>query len=99
MTRVAVSPELSAWIADRIAAFPTEAAEQIRWQVPDVTQNKALSLYRGWTQTIGIRADGEIINFPSGQPDGMVHLYEVRDSDPTKADYLDDGYYGPHPAD
>jgi hypothetical protein len=36
---------------------------------------------------------GAIINFPSGQPDGMVHLYEVRETDPTKADYLDDGYY------
>jgi hypothetical protein len=42
---------------------------------------------------------GAIINFPSDQPDGMVHLYEVRKSDPTKADYLDEGYYGPHQAD
>ncbi len=42
---------------------------------------------------------GSIINFPSGQPDGMVHTYEVRKSDPTRADYLGDGYYGPPPAD
>jgi hypothetical protein len=63
LTRVAVSPELSAWIAARIAAFPAKAAEQLRWEAPYVSEAKALPLYLGWFETIGIRADGEIVRW------------------------------------
>jgi hypothetical protein len=52
---------LSGWIAARIAGFPTEAPEQLRWQAPYVAKAVALPLYLGWTETIGIRADGEIV--------------------------------------
>jgi hypothetical protein len=55
VARVTVNEELSAWIAARIAAFPSEAAEQLRWQVPYVTEAVALPLYLGWCETIGIR--------------------------------------------
>jgi len=63
MVRLAVSPELSAWIADRIAAFPTESPHPIRWEAPYVAEFGALPLYLGWWETIGIRADGEILSW------------------------------------
>jgi hypothetical protein len=43
-------------------------------------------------------APGSIIHVPSGHADGMVHTYEVRKSDPCRADYLGDGYFGLGPA-
>jgi hypothetical protein len=74
VTRVAMSPELSAWIAARIAAFPSEAAEQLQWEESYVAEAAALPLYLGWTETIGLRADGEIVRwstegeYPGVQP-------------------------------
>ena len=58
--RVAVSPELSAFIAARVAGYPTEAPERLRWASSFVADFSALPLYMGWTETIGIRPDGEI---------------------------------------
>lgn len=63
MVRLAVTPEQSAWIDARVAAFPSEAAEPIRWEAPYVSQFGALPLYLGWFETIGIRADGEILSW------------------------------------
>jgi hypothetical protein len=63
VVRLAVSPEQSAWIAARVAAFPAEAPEQLRWQAPYVAEFGALPLYLGWFETIGIRADGEIVSW------------------------------------
>src|SRR5262245_8712567 len=53
--RVAVSPEVSEFIAARIAGYPAE------WESPFVAEFAALPLYFGWGGTIGIRPDGEVI--------------------------------------
>ena len=63
MARVFVPPELSEWIAARIAAFPSEAPEPIRWEAPFVAETAALPLYLGWLETVGIRADGEFVRW------------------------------------
>ena len=63
MVRLAVSPEQSAWIAARVAAFSAEAPQQLRWEVPHVAEFGALPLYLGWFETIGIRPDGEIVGW------------------------------------
>jgi hypothetical protein len=61
--RVEVSPELSAFIAARAAGFASEAPERRRWASPFVADFGALPLYLGWTETIGIRPDGEIVRW------------------------------------
>jgi len=61
--RVAVPEELSAFIAARIAGYPTEAPEQLRWESPFVAQFSALPLHLGWTETIGIGPDGEVVRW------------------------------------
>jgi hypothetical protein len=63
VVRIAVPPELSAFIAARVASYPTEAPERLRWESPFVTDFGALPLYPGWTETIGIRPDGEIVQW------------------------------------
>ena len=59
--RVVVPQELSAFIAARIAGYATEAPEQLRWESRFVAQFAALPLYLGWTETIGIRPDGDVV--------------------------------------
>jgi hypothetical protein len=61
--RVPVPEEVSRFIAARIAAYPTEAPEQLRWESPFVAAFNALPLYLGWTETIGIRPDGEFVQW------------------------------------
>ena len=61
--RVAVTEDASAYIAARIAAFLTEADERHRWLAVYVADFGALPLYLGWTETIGIRPDGEVISW------------------------------------
>src|SRR5687767_13058019 len=63
MARVQVSAADSAYIAARIAAFAREAPEPLRWQGPFVAEFNALPLYLGWTETIGLRADGEVVRW------------------------------------
>jgi hypothetical protein len=63
--RVAVSAELSAFIAARVAAFPAEAPGPLRCEAPFVAEFAALPLYLGWTETIGIRPDGEVVRWSS----------------------------------
>lgn len=61
MARVFVTAEESAFIAARIASFATEAPEPLRWQSPYVERFVALPVYIGWTDTIGLRSDGELV--------------------------------------
>jgi hypothetical protein len=61
--RIAVPGELAAFVAARIAGFSAEAPEQLRWESPFVSEFSALPLYLGWTETIGIRADGELVRW------------------------------------
>lgn len=63
MARVAVSPEISVWIAGRIAGFPSEAPKQLRWEESYVAEFSALPLHLGWFETIAIRPDGEIVRW------------------------------------
>lgn len=63
MARVAMPPELSAWVADRIVAFDREAPENILWLVPSVAEYAALPLAVGWWDTTALRADGEIVSW------------------------------------
>ena len=61
--QVTVPPELSAWLAARVAAFPSEAPEGLRWEAPYVAESGALPLYCEWTETIAIRPDGEFVRW------------------------------------
>jgi len=61
--RVAVTSEESAFIQERIDRFAEEAPEELRSQLPDVQQHRALPLYVGWTETAAIRSDGELIRW------------------------------------
>ncbi len=59
--KLSVSPEMSAFIAARIVGYSAETPDQLKWQSPYVSQFSALPLYLGWMETIGIRADGELL--------------------------------------
>jgi len=63
VARITVSPEVSAFIAARIAGYPSEAPERLRWESPFVAKFAALPLYLGWTETIGIRTNGEVVRW------------------------------------
>jgi hypothetical protein len=61
--RLAMSPGLSAWLAERIAAYPAESAPQLRWLAEYAARAGALPLYPGWVETIGLRPDGEVVSW------------------------------------
>jgi hypothetical protein len=63
MGRVVVSADDVQYIAARVAAFSAEALGTFRWQACYVEQFAALPLYIGWTETIGLRADGELVRW------------------------------------
>ncbi len=63
VTKVSVPAEIAARIASRIAAFPVEAPETIRWLAPYVAEFAALPMFLGWIETIGIRPDGELVRW------------------------------------
>lgn len=77
MTRLSVSPELAAHIAWRIERFCSEASQTHQWLVPNVAEFNALPLYLGWTETLGIRPDGEIIRWSTeGDYAGILPVEE-----------------------
>jgi hypothetical protein len=62
--RVTLSRALSAFVAARIAHYRAEATEPYHeWEAPEVAEFAALPLIRHWFETIGIRADGEIVRW------------------------------------
>jgi hypothetical protein len=63
VVRIVMAPELSSWIAERIASFPDEAPDCLRWLAPSVAEYAALPLYVGWWETTAIRANGEIVSW------------------------------------
>jgi hypothetical protein len=63
MARVVVTDVDSRYIAERVAAFSEEAPETLRWHSCYIEQFSALPLYVGWTETIGLRADGELVRW------------------------------------
>ena len=59
----------------RIEAFPIEALEFHRDQAPAVAELGALPLYYGWTATIAIRPDGQMIQWSTdGEFEGSQHV-------------------------
>jgi hypothetical protein len=69
---MAVSAELAKLLAARIEAFPVEALEFHQDQAPFVANFGALPLYYGWTTTIAIRPDGQMIQWSTdGQFEGI----------------------------
>jgi hypothetical protein len=73
--RVSISSEMAAFIADRIAGYSVEAPKQLRWQSPFVGEFAALPLYLGWTETMAIRADGELVSWSTeGDYAGVRHV-------------------------
>jgi hypothetical protein len=67
MTNVVANGETATFIASRIARFASEANEKQLWLAPYVAEFNALPLFVGWTETIGIRAEGEIITWSTEQ--------------------------------
>jgi len=63
MNQFTVTGDTATFIAARIAGFPTEADARRLWLAPFVAKFSALPLYVGWTETIGIRVDGEIVTW------------------------------------
>jgi hypothetical protein len=62
--RVAVTPKLSAFIAARIANYAAEATEPYhRWEATAVAEFAALPLVRHWSETFGLRANGEVVRW------------------------------------
>ncbi len=76
--RVEVTPELSAFIAARIAGFPAEAPERLRWEAPFVAEFDALPLYVGWVETVGVRPDGEVVRWSTEGDYAGVRAVEDR---------------------
>jgi hypothetical protein len=73
MARVPLSAEVARLIANRIASFLTDAPDRMRWQVGYVAEFGGLPLYPGWSETIGIRPDGQIIRWSTeGEYAGVV---------------------------
>lgn len=61
VTSVEVSRDVSAFIAARIERYAEEAPENVQWLLPFVEEDRGLPLYNGWTESIAIRATGEVV--------------------------------------
>ena len=77
MSHVDVTPDASKWIAAKIAAFATEADHRHHWLTEYVSQFNALPLYVGWTETIGIRPNGEIVSWST--EDEFIGVRSIED--------------------
>jgi hypothetical protein len=63
MTRVEVTEDEAAYIAARVGSFASEASADWMWQNTFVQQFAALPLFLGWSETLGIRADGSLVRW------------------------------------
>ncbi len=61
--RLNVPSEQAEFIRARVAGFEAEAPPELQWQTGYVREHQALPLYLGWTETIGIRADGTLVRW------------------------------------
>jgi hypothetical protein len=77
MPFIQLSDDMAAFITARIERFASESPEQIRWEYRYVAMFKALPLYLGWTETIGIRQNGEVIRWST--EDEYVGTQSVED--------------------
>jgi hypothetical protein len=80
LARVILSPELSAFIAERIAHYAAEATERYHnLKAPQVAEFGALPLIRHWFETIGLRPDGEIVKWNTDGPETYEGTCPVED--------------------
>lgn len=78
--RVAVSPELSAFIAAKIANYAAEATELYHhWEAPEVAKFTALPLIRHWFETFGLRSNGEIVRWYTDGPEPYAGVQPVEE--------------------
>jgi hypothetical protein len=63
MSRVEIPPAVGAFIRNRILNFEKEVRPEDVSETPHVKQHGGLPLYRGWTETLAIRPDGELIKW------------------------------------
>ena len=63
MPRLSVTLEHSQFIRAKVARFADEAPSELQWQAEYVRVHHALPLYLGWTETLGIRADGTLVRW------------------------------------
>jgi hypothetical protein len=77
MARVVLTPELSARIAARIAAFPAEN-EAHQWLADLVRETAALPLWLDMGGSYGITAVGELVELDWDGPSGSKPLHDPR---------------------
>jgi hypothetical protein len=78
MARVPLSPAVARLIAGRVARFPVDAPDRLKWLVGYVAEFGALPLYVGWTETIGIQTDGQFIRWSTeGEYAGALPLEDT----------------------
>jgi hypothetical protein len=63
MARFPWEVDVAAYIAARIAAYPTECDPHLAWLAPYVAEFAALPCYVGWFETIALRVDREFIRW------------------------------------
>jgi hypothetical protein len=78
MAHIAVSAELSAFLADRIASYRAEAPEELQWASSFVAEFAALPLYFGWSETIALSPDGRMVRWSNeGEYVGAQPIQEL----------------------
>jgi hypothetical protein len=77
MARVALSSDLSRWIAETIEAFPGEHEGQ-RWLAQRVHDMDALPLMLDMGGSYAIRANGDLVQFDWDGPGGAERLEDPR---------------------
>jgi hypothetical protein len=60
---VPIAPELSAFVAARIAAYSSECPANQQWLAPYVQKLNILPLFSDWLETTGLMADGSVRKF------------------------------------
>lgn len=76
MYRVSLEVAEREFILARIGRFESEVAPALRWQSTYVRSHEALPLYVGWTETLGIRADGSLVRWSTENEWPGVREYE-----------------------
>ena len=78
MARVPLSAEVAWLIADRVVRFPVDAPDRMKWLVGYVAEFGALPIYVGWTETVGIRPDGQFVRWSTaGEYAGALPLEDT----------------------
>jgi hypothetical protein len=79
MPRVTLGPEESAFIRERVERFESEAPEGVRrFLGRHVQAHQALPLFNGWTETLAIRADGELVRWTTEEWPMPVQEFDDR---------------------